>query len=805
MDHSNQTGPSMHESTREKSNKTPVHPDSPAHPGNHRPGWRERAGKILKRSDKPRPKQDAKLGAFIGVFTPTALTILGVIMYLRFGWVTGHLGLTKTLIVVVLANAITLITTLSFSAIATNIRVGVGGAYYMISRSLGLEFGGAIGLPLFLSQVFSVTLYAFGLAESFRLLWPAIPVAPAAFVIVGLVAWLAFRGAALALRTQLPVMGLIGLSMIALVVGALTGDRVTATEGALTGPAPSFWVIFAVFFPAVTGIMAGLGLSGDLRDPIKAIPRGAIGATLTGFAVYLVIPLVLLKGATPEALQTEPMIWARIAPLGALLILPGLWGAIFSSAVGSMLGAPRTLQALSDDGLAPRFLGSASTRGKEPVAGLIVTVAIALAAVLLGDLNAVAPVVTMFFLTVYGMVNLVAALENLSGDTSWRPRLRIRWYVCLAGAIGCFSVMMLINAKVAMAAILIEIVLFAFLARRERQAGWGDVRRGVYESLIRWSLVRLSRRPMTARNWRPHVLVFTGNVERRLDLIRFASWFSQGRGVVTVCELVFGDLLTEGARLRERQVAIRETLSREGLTAFGEVDVVSDVVSGMVAVSQANGIAGLDSNTILFGWPSDETRVIDFLRVVRRLERLRKSAVIARMNGALILNEKRAPEIHVWWGGLQRNSDLMLLLAHLTTLNAEWRNARIKILSLASNDHMKANTESYLRELIPAIRISAEVDVMIRPKDQTVREIIHKRSAGADIVFLGLDPPKEKGDMITYAERLVELAGPLRCVFFVKNSSLFVGQLVQTSQEVASAPAKPEAERVEPSRIPAGS
>jgi potassium/chloride transporter 4/5/6 len=409
---------------------------------------------------------------------------------------------------------------------------------------------------------------------------------------------------------------------------------------------------------------------------------------------------------------------------------------------------------------------------------------------MLGDLNAVAPVVTMFFLTVYGMVNFVAALEILSGDTSWRPRIRVPWAVSLVGGLGCFVVMFLIEPKAAAAAIVIELVLWTVLARRERQAGWGDVRRGVYEALIRWSLIRLAQRPMTARNWRPHVLVFADDVERRLDLIRFSTWFSQGRGVVTVCQLVVGDILTQEDLGHESEQRIRKVLKREGLLAFGEVDVVPDVISGMSSVAQANGIAGLDSNTILLGWPKQKERLIDFFQVVRRLERLQKSVVIARIQPGLIPRESDRRTIDIWWGGLQRNGDLMLLLGHLLTRNPEWRSARIRVLSVASNEHMKVNTEVYLNRLIPEIRINAEATVMIRPKDRTIREIIHETSAEADVVFLGLDVPEDPETIDTYADRVMELSEPLRTVFFVKNATLFVGKLVQSSDETA----KPVAE-----------
>ncbi len=612
-----------------------------------------------------------------------------------------------------------------------------------------------------------------------------------AFVVVAGVGLLAFRGAGMALRAQVPLMGLIAISIAALAVGALRGAPVTPREILPPESTPGIWTVFAVFFPAVTGIMAGLGLSGDLRDPIRAIPRGALAATLVGFAVYLLVPLLLVRGATPEALQQDPLIWTRIAPLGVILVLPGLLGAIFSSAVGSILGAPRTLQALAADGLAPRILSRVSPRGGEPRLGLVVSLAIALAAVLLGDLNAVAPVVTMFFLTVYGMINVAAALETLSGDSSWRPRLRVPGLISLAGGVACFIVMFLIHPAFALAAIVFEIGLWSILTRRERRTAWGDVRRGVYEALIRWSLVRLNRRPMNPRNWRPHVLVFVDDVDKRLGLIRFGTWFSQGRGVVTVCELVIGDLLADDQLVNRTERHLQQTLDREGLVAFGEVDVVRDVIEGITDVAQANGMAGLDSNTVLLGLPRSPEKIVEFFHVVRRLERLNKSVIMGRLQADALPREGERRAIDVWWGGLQRNGDLMLLLAHLLTRNPEWRNARIRILSVASNEHMKAGTEAYLSKLIPEIRIVAEATVMVRPPGTTIREIIHRESAAADIVFFGLDVPEEDADLPAYAEKLLELSHPMKTVFFVKNASLFVGRLIQTMDMPAEDAAAP--------------
>lgn len=744
-------------------------------------GMAEQPSRDKKFTGLSQRENSARLGTFLGVFTPTILTILGVIMYLRFGWVVGQVGLGGSLLIVLLANSITLSTVFSLSAIATNTRVGAGGAYYIISRSLGLEIGGAVGLPLFISQALSVTLYAFGLAESLRFVWPEIPVAPAAFVIIVLTALLALRGAGPALKAQVPVMAMIALSLLALAGGVLIHPDSGYPASVPSPPSVSFWAVFAVFFPAVTGIIAGLSLSGDLAEPRRSIPRGTIIAALTGLVIYLVVPVLLHFGAEPADLLDDPLVWTRIALFGPWLILPGLWGAVFSSAVGSILGAPRTLQALSLDRLAPRFL-SRQQAGKEPLAGLYFTLALSLLAVFLGDLNTVAMVVTMFFLSVYGIINLVAAFERLSGNPSWRPTLKVHWAISLLGALGCFLAMFLIHWPSTIIAVALEFGLWLWLKHHIRRTSPGDLRRDIYEEIIRRALIRLSRYPMTARNWRPHLLVFVRDMEQRLDLVRYASWFSEDRGVVTVSELVTGDILTLEMDLTTREEHLKTVLNREGIVAFVDINIVESVERGVLTVVQANGIAGLESNTVLVGFPDELDRLTVFLKVLRRLGHLNRSLVIGKLEPLRPIREGEPRIIHVWWGGLKRQGDLMLLLAYLLTCNAEWRDARIHILSVASNGLMKKETEEALALIMPEIRIEAEVEVMERTGTESIKDIIYRKSFGADVVFLGMSAPDE-GKEDEYAIRLQNMMDFLPTCFLVHNGSLFIGDLVMPEED----------------------
>jgi potassium/chloride transporter 4/5/6 len=716
-----------------------------------------------------------KLGAFIGVFTPSILTILGVILYLRTGWVVGNVGLLPALAIVVIANSVTMITALSVSAVVTNMRVGKGGAYYIISRSLGIEVGAAVGIPLFLAMAFSVTLYAFGLAESITVVWADAPERPIAAITVLAVALLAARGAGVALRLQLPIMAGIVFSLIALLVGAL-GD--SSASSSLLDSAPAgedFWTVFAVFFPAVTGIMAGISLSGDLEKPDRAIPIGTLTAVGVGFLVYLSVPIVLAVAATPEELVSNNLIWFDLAGPLAFLVLWGLWGAIFASAVGSMLAAPRTLEAMVDDRIMPSALNASTPRIAGPGVPLLVSTALALAAVGLGDLEAIAPLLTMFFLTTYGTVNLVAGLEALSGDPSYRPTFAVPWWVSLAGALACFYVMFLINPVALLIALVFEVGLYVFMRRRAMSAPWGDLRRGALMSLVRSTAIQLNRLPVDPRNWRPNILLFAGDVERRPDLVQFGAWLVQDRGILTVAKLISGDI-EELAAARETETAeLAEELDRLGVVGFPEVDIVSRFEDGVVAVAQSNGIAGIESNTVMFGWSRKPERRETMLRVIEQLAHLGKSAIIGKISPPQ-WNWGRG-QIHVWWGGLEQNGDLLLLLAHLLAQNPRWRESEIVINSIATNEMTQQHNRRLLAQLTSEARIEATANVILKPEGVSVLEIIHEGSKDADVVLLGLRS-NEPGQEADYAERMTAMVEGLPTVLFVRNAGMFRGRLL---------------------------
>ena len=726
-----------------------------------------------------------KFGTFLGVYTPSVLTILGLVMYLRFGWVLGNVGLGFTLFIVLLASSITFITALSASAIATNMRVGVGGEYYMISRSLGLELGGAIGIPLYLCRTLSITFYCFGLAEAVMMFWPAsLGVMPsymiqllAAIIIIGITI-LSGKSASLVLKLQVPILIAVGLSVVALLIGVLSGDFHSPEMTITLRTAPKgFWYVFAVFFPAVTGFTAGIGMSGDLKDPRKSIPKGTILAVATGTFLYLLIPvfLAITTKMNPESLANGGVeTWSKIAILGSLLVVPGIFGAILSSAFGSVLGGPRVLQSLAQDRLAPSFLAKLSETG-QPTISTWISGVIALVAVALGDLNAVAQFVTILFLTLYVMINFSAALENLTGDASYRPKIKVPWFVSLLGSFGAIAVMFLINPIACIFAVIFEVILFWILRKRSMRKEWGDVRAGFWGTLARFALLKLKKHENDPRNWRPNILVFAGDLNKRLPLVQLANFLNQRRGILTVCNMIIGDIKKGGIDLKKEVQKMDETLDRAGIQAFNEIDVVSKFESGTINITQANGIAGLHSNTIMFGWSDKKKRLISMLKTIRTISGLQKSSLLVRINVLPEISGRNRMDI--WWRGKHSNGDLMLLLAHLLSLNDEWKNASIIIHTIILREEDREFMLKNVNEMINEVRIKAEPRIIIKPNDKSITEVIHENSRNANLVFMGLKLPQD-GEEKDYVNRLEELSDGLKTTIFVRNSEEFAGEMI---------------------------
>ncbi len=692
-------------------------------------------------NDQVLPAAKEGLGTFGGVFTPSILTILGVIMYLRFGWVVGNVGLTGTLVIVTLSTSITFLTALSIAAIATDQRVRTGGAYYMISRSLGIESGGAIGIPLYLAQALSVALYTVGFAESVVSVFPQL-----GFRVVGMattigVAMLALISARVAIRAQYFIMIGIVLSLVSFILGGSVPPSDPAAVEVAQRESESFWIVFAVFFPAVTGIMAGVNMSGDLKNPTRSIPLGTLAAVGMGYLIYMTIPVFLADRADSAALIDNPLIMRDMALWGDAILI-GVWGATLSSAVGSILGAPRVLQALARDGVLPgwlRWLGRGEGEDDIPRIGTLLTLVVALTAVYFGSLNLIAPILTMFFLTTYGVLNLTAGIERLLDSPSFRPKFNVHWSFSLLGAIGCAAVMFLINMMATMIALVFVALIFLWLRSRELRTAWGDVRRGIWMALIRAGLMRI-RVEEDAKTWRPHPLVFTGAPSRRFHLVEFASSLTLNRGILTLSSILkSSDMVVARKTAMEKQ--IRESMAKMGISCLVRVTTAPDPYEGMERLVESYGLGELVPNTIVMGDTENEESIEAYSRMIASFHGLNRNVVIVHDNKEKLFGRRRI--IDVWWGGLQGNGGLLMILAHLLRNSQHWRRATLRIKMVVKTQQGALSVRENLRRIISNIRIKAELVVLLS-EGRKFKDILAESSNDADLIFLGMAEPGEQ-------------------------------------------------------------
>lgn len=497
---------------------------------------------LLNRFSKPTAvaADSNKFGTFDGVFLPTLLTILGAVMYLRTGWVVGQAGLLGGLLIITLANVITTCTGLSISSIATNIRVGAGGSFSIISQSLGLEVGGSVNLPFYLAQAISVAFYIFAFSEGWNSIFPSHPTLLVLFVAYAACFAIAFISVELAAQIRYPILFIVAFSLFSVFLGASTrfGHPGAVYTPQIWGDFPGrndFWSVFAVFFPAVTGVLAGVNLSGTLASPRRSIPRGTMGAIVLSFVVYLALAYWTSLVATPDELQTNFTIMVGKAAFG-WAIQVGILAATFSAALNSLVGAPRVLQAMAAHGVVPfSHLFAQETAAGEPRPAMYLTGAIGIGTIIFGlmggGLNGIAPLMTMFFLVTYAILNGVVLLEQSLGLTSFRPLFRVPQIVPLVGLIGSVVAMYLINPIFSLAATVIVLALYEFLSLQSLTAPWSDVRSGMFISMAEWAAKRVLKLPSGQdRAWKPSLLVPVQSVAALRYSYRFLEAITKPNG-----------------------------------------------------------------------------------------------------------------------------------------------------------------------------------------------------------------------------------------------------------------------------------
>ncbi|XP_037644001.1 solute carrier family 12 member 7-like isoform X1 [Sebastes umbrosus] len=792
------------------------------------------------------------MGTFIGVYLPCMQNILGVILFLRLTWIVGTAGILGTFAIVSMCCICTLLTAISMSAIATNGVVPAGGSYYMISRSLGPEFGGAVGLCFYLGTTFAGSMYILGTIEILLTY-----IIPTATVFEGgesaaklnnmrvygtgcllLMALVVFVGVKYVNKLALVFLACVVLSIMATYAGViktlieppeinvcLLGNRslmnekfetcakmeivknitvftevwslfcdskyanatcdeyftlnnlteMRAIPGLLSGvikdnlwgdygPADTFiekksqpsvpaqdpstdtskpyvfndiatyfTLLVGIYFPSVTGIMAGSNRSGDLRDASRSIPIGTIMAILTTSFFY--ISCVVLFGACIEGVVLRDKFGFSVkrTPVIGILAWPSPWviviGSFFSccgAGLQSLTGAPRLLQAIARDDIVPflQVFGHGKANG-EPTWALLLTVGICEIGILIASLDAVAPILSMFFLMCYLFVNLACAVQTLLRTPNWRPRFKFyHWTLSFLGMSLCLSLMFISSWYYALVAMVIAGCIYKYIEYRGAEKEWGDGIRGLSLNAARYALIRLEEVPLHTKNWRPQLLVLckldSDLAVKHPRLLSFTTQLKAGKGLTIVCSVLEGTYMTRRNDVKTGEQNLKAAMHAEKMKGFSHVVVSSNLRDGFSLLIQSAGLGGMKHNAVLMAWPTGWTQARDpsarrnFIETVRETTEAHLALLVAKNIDHFPSNSNQdrleGGTIDVWW--IVHDGGLLMLLPFLLSQHKVWRKCKMRIFTVAHMDDNSIQMKKDLQTFLYHLRLDAQVEVV---------------------------------------------------------------------------------------------
>ncbi len=689
-----------------------------------------------------------KFGTFGGVFTPTLLTILGVIMYLRLGWVVGNAGLLGAWFIIIISFLITLTTALSMSAITTNIRIGAGGAYAIVSQALGLEVGGSLGIPRYVSQGLAVTMYIFGFREGWLSIFPLHNPFLVDIVVFVVLFSIAYISANLAIKTQFIILVIIGLSLISIIWAGYSGSMYVPNEEAMRFgtykgsvengfSGSSFWIVFAVFFPAATGIMAGANMSGELKDPKKSIPIGTLWAIGVSFVIYMLLAYWIARSATEQELLTDYYVIVEKSYFGPLIVA-GILGATFSSALASIVGSSRILFAMGEHKVLPysKFLSGTSANG-QPRNAMIITGVLIFATMLLRNINAIAPLVTLFFLITYAMINIVVIIEQNLGLISYRPVFKIYKWVPWLGLISSVFAMFIINPTISLFSIMIVFAVYWYLSRQNLETPFEDVRSGLFVSFAEWAAKHTwGMKKMQQRAWKPNLMVPVKDVNDIKGIFQFLLNIAKPTGSIKLQGI---EANAENDSFAKQLDLLSNSFRVKGVFSSWAVIHTDEFAKGINYSSQALQGAFFKPNIIFLKLQDRDNYERELRPIIKESIRLEIGLLLYKQHFNALLGQRNA--INVWVRDRQTNwslgwdignLDLSILVAYKLKLN--W-GAQIRLITVIDDSNEAENAKEFLETLISLARLpKTETHVYAGEFEATL-----KNAPAADLNIFGMD------------------------------------------------------------------
>ncbi|WP_320020084.1 amino acid permease [Labilibaculum manganireducens] len=704
----------------------------------------------------PTTTSDKKFGTAPVFFTAIS-TILGAILFLRFGFAVGSLGFWGVILIILLGHLVTIPTAMAISELATNKRVEGGGEYFIISRSFGLNIGATIGIALFFSQAISVAFYVIAFTEAFE---PLFNLAfstygyefPRQIVSVPAMLFLSIlilkKGANLGVKALYFVVAVLMVSLVLFFLGST--DHASVSDFGLMNAefrnADQFFIVFAIIFPAFTGMTAGVGLSGDLKNPSKSIPLGTSTATLLGMIVYFFVVYKLAFSVSSADLMENQLIMAKIAIGGSLVIPLGLAASTISSALGSVMVAPRTLQALSADRSFPskkvnRWLAKGRKSDNEPINASLITCIIAMVFVVLGDVNAVAQIISMFFMVTYGSLCLISFLNHFGSSPSYRPSFKSKWVLSLIGFITSVWVMFKISFLYAFAAVVVMSIIYLFINRYHKN------RNGI-ESIFLNALYQLNRNMQVflqktgkgkAREWRPSAICISKESFERDTAFKLLNWISYKYGFGTYLHRIEG-YYSKATYQQSKEELDRLIKSFDKIENHVYVDTIisPSYTSAIAQAIQLPGVAGMENNMVIFEYDKGNPDRLNLIIDNYSLARAGNFDFCILGSSSRTLNFKS--NIHVWIKSSDTyNANLMILLSFIIAGHSDWKKADIKIFNICKKEQAE-ETRKQLDDLVVSGRLpitTSNIEIIHEQENVSSKEVINQRSADAGITIIG--------------------------------------------------------------------
>ena len=690
------------------------------------------------------------------VFFTAISTILGAILFLRFGYAVGMLGFLGTIGIILLGHLITIPTSLAISELATNQKVEGGGEYFIISRSFGLNIGATIGIALYLSQAISVAFYIIAFTEAFSPLldrldipseWARRIVSVPSMILLAYI--ILKRGASIGVKTLYFVVAILTLSLILFFLGKTGYSEANPTnllslrEGNI---GISFFTVFAIIFPAFTGMTAGVGLSGDLKDPSRSIPIGTVLATTSGMIIYMFITYKLHTSASPDDLVGNQLIMSRIALFGPVIIPMGLAASTLSSAIGSILVAPRTLQALAMDRSIPigglnRLLARGVGKTNEPRNATLFTSVIAFVFVFIGGVNFVAQIISMFFMVTYGSICLISFLYHFGADPSYRPVFRSRWYISLLGFLCCAWLMFKMQPYYAILAFVVMTLLYLIVSYlHSDRGGMASIFQGAIFQLSRNIQVYMQkkRKAEQSERWRPSVICVSKNTFENDKALQLLGWISDRYGFGTYIHMIEDYFSNSTNHQSEKILENLLDLAGEDNKAYLDTLISPSFTSAVAQIVQLPGVSGMPNNMILFEFLKEKPEM------VRPIIENVGLARAASLDIAILASSPRKVQfrhgIHVWIRSIDyENTNLMILLSYIMLGHPDWRRGKIRIYEITEEKKIEENMEK-LTGLIQSGRLPISpknIEMIPLEENRSYKKLICERSKDAGLTMIG--------------------------------------------------------------------